>query len=121
MNPKNERSPTTDPYLTRTVFERAIASYARTACAAERALQGLRKPSKKGKGKAKEDASNEEARQAGEQTLAAYKAAEAGLWERYATWAASDAAVIRHRAVRACPQQGSTWKHHLNQLVSVSD
>lgn len=112
QNPKNAKSPSSDPLLTRSIFERAIAHYARAAHAAEEALALLTKPKSKGKGRQEKS----EEIQAGERTISAYKTAEANIWERYATW--DSELSVRQRAVRACPSIGSAWRHYMNQAVS---
>ena len=109
----NPKAPITDPNLTNAVFERAIAACARAAAAA---LKTLFESPLDTKQKSK-DPSAAEARKASEQILRAYKVAEAGFWQRYASW--NNDTSINARAVRACPQIGAAWKHYLESLVRM--
>jgi hypothetical protein len=97
--------------LTAAIFERAIAYYAKAAASTAVVLDKLPKPSKKGK--AKED---DGTRASAEQTYAAYKAAEAAIWQRYSSW--DDNREIKQRAARACPQSGTIWRRYFEATVS---
>jgi len=97
--------------LTKAIFERAIAHYAKAAASTAATLDQLPKPSKKGK--AKED---DGSRATAEQTYAAYKAAEAAIWQRYSSWDGSPE--IKQRASRACPQSGTIWRRYFEATVS---
>ena len=97
--------------LTKAIFERAIAHYAKVAASTAATLDQLPKPSKKGK--VKED---DGSRATAEQTYAAYKAAEAAIWQRYSSWDGSHE--IKQRASRACPQSGTIWRRYFEATVS---
>ncbi|EIW67704.1 hypothetical protein TREMEDRAFT_69686 [Tremella mesenterica DSM 1558] len=122
------KSPATDVFLTRGVFERTIATYGRIVAALQSTIITTPPPStasementaKKGKGKAKstreiEKARREETEATTQVTIQAYREAEAGIWSQFAAWLEanghSDAVQdIKSRGARACPEVGSIW------------
>ncbi|WVQ78414.1 hypothetical protein IAT38_000500 [Cryptococcus sp. DSM 104549] len=100
------KAPSTDPELTQSVFERAVVPYAKLAAQYQAsldevnvAIKALEKKIKaKGKGKGKKKGEEEEEdpaaqkealvqqKTAAEDSIRAYKDAEAGIWARYARW-----------------------------------
>lgn len=106
---KNEKTPSSDPALIRSVFERAIAMYAQTAAGARASIvayeaelsalrKEVRKNSKKSKGRenAAEAASATAAVSEKEEQIKAVKAlvrqnkeSEAGIWLKYIAWSVS--------------------------------
>ncbi|ORY30589.1 hypothetical protein BCR39DRAFT_529041 [Naematelia encephala] len=130
---------TTDPILARAVFERAISVYAKAAAAADvtraAAVASLavrtesgRKKSKKGKEHVDDDqrTAKEEDLRVAEESLKAYKDAEAGVWLRYQQWmkgnsTEQEASEVGSRAIRACPGSASLWIEFLSQLERTPD
>lgn len=89
------------------------------------------KSKKKGKGKHKAQETNadvttvEEAevqKRTADGVVRAYKAAEAGVWNKYTSWleesgTPEDQETILLRASRACPSVSSAWTHLLSHMV----
>ncbi|RXK40070.1 hypothetical protein M231_02710 [Tremella mesenterica] len=130
------KSPATDVFLTRGVFERTIATYGRIVAVLQSTIITASPPStapementaKKGKGKAKstfdiDKARREETEAITQVTIQAYREAEAGIWSQYAAWLEanghSDAVQdIKSRGTRACPEVGSIWCSLLTHMV----
>ncbi|OWZ67231.1 hypothetical protein AYX14_00331 [Cryptococcus neoformans] len=120
------KGPNVDITLTQAVFERAVVPYAKLAAMAQSSLDEInlklqeQSKSKKSKGKGKKKEGEPEAttlaeqKQAMEETIRAYKDAEAGIWAKYASWSeeaihAMTGTKIRKNAVRAVPHCGGAW------------
>lgn len=84
------RAKAPNPALTQAVFERAVNTWAHAASLVDVVVKEAskkKKKNKKGKGKAKEEEPDIE----GEKPkLQAYRDAEAGVWDKYASWAVSE-------------------------------
>ncbi|KAK8858792.1 hypothetical protein IAR55_003022 [Kwoniella newhampshirensis] len=121
------RAPTADHDLTRAVYERTVAQYARITAGTETTLiatnESIRKAKKDSKGKGKQKPREEIAevdglmdqRRALEEAIRAYKDAEATIWED--ALGVLESSALRSRAIRACPHNGDAWCRQLLDLA----
>ncbi|WVN86727.1 uncharacterized protein L203_101899 [Cryptococcus depauperatus CBS 7841] len=121
------RTPNADIVLTGAVFERAVLPYAKLAAIARVSLDSLNiqikeqtnKSKGKGKGKGKKKDEDKESaltdqKKMIEETIRAFKDAEAGIWMRHAAWAEEAIGPVggnnvRMRMVKAVPHSGDAW------------
>nr|ODN95071.1 hypothetical protein L204_04418 [Cryptococcus depauperatus CBS 7855] len=133
------RTPNADIVLTGAVFERAVLPYAKLAAIAKVSLDSLNiqikeqtnKSKGKGKGKGKKKDEDKESaltdqKKMIEETIRAFKDAEAGIWMRHAAWAEEAIGPaggnnVRMRMVKAVPHSGDAWTDLLrdNQLNAI--
>nr|XP_019045381.1 hypothetical protein I302_05770 [Kwoniella bestiolae CBS 10118]OCF24311.1 hypothetical protein I302_05770 [Kwoniella bestiolae CBS 10118] len=132
------KGPQHDQHLTKSVYERAVAQYAKAMNPSHMALDAAvdslkhREHQSENQGKGDHDkdhsaidAIHEQVRVAGE-AVRAYKDAEASLWSKYAGWALDTLSLdsanhIWSRAARACPQNGDIWVNLLlNEVRKIT-